>query len=412
GGAPPLSARLRLLWVAAVRCVNRAVLWLVTRLLFRPLPHDLSRVRRILVYRTGNVGDILVNVPTLDALRRGFPHAELVLLTSPGQPGAPGARELFAGAAWVDEMIVYHLADVAGWRGRRELVRRLRARGFDLCVSLPDPHSTLPRELRAVALARGAGCRHAVGFSATHVLRFAREQALWQPAPREAERIYALVADELRLPPPGPGLLPVPDADRAAAERLLEGEGLGGARFVVMHPGAKRSNNRWFADRFAAVADALAERHGLRVVLTGSAGEREIVEGVAAHMRAEPVVLCGNTSLLELAAVLDRAELYVGNDTGPMHLAAAVGTPVVAVFSARDFPGGWVPYGEGHAALRRDVPCSPCFKEECDVGLLCLDAISVDDVLREAEARLPSRLPPAGAREREMEPGAASASPR
>jgi ADP-heptose:LPS heptosyltransferase len=85
---------------------------------------------------------------------------------------------------------------------------------------------------------------------------------------------------------------------------------------------------------------------------------------------------------------LQQACLYIGNDTGPMHMAAAVNTPAVALFSARDFPGQWYPVGSHHIVLRKDVPCSPCFKYECDRGLICLDLIHVEEVLNAVRFQL------------------------
>jgi heptosyltransferase-1 len=104
-------------------------------------------------------------------------------------------------------------------------------------------------------------------------------------------------------------------------------------------------------------------------------------------MREEPMVLC-QLDLPQMAALLERCTLYVGNDTGPMHLAAAAGTPTVSVFSARDFPERWRPCGEGHIVLRRDAPCSPCFKEVCDRDLVCIKAVEESDVLAAVACQL------------------------
>ena len=108
-------------------------------------------------------------------------------------------------------------------------------------------------------------------------------------------------------------------------------------------------------------------------------------------MRSEPIVVCGELTLVELCALLAMSCLYIGNDTGPMHIAAAVGTPTVSIFSARDFTEQWYPSGEHHVVIREDVPCSPCFKEECDIGLAFLDRVSTDRVLRAVDTQL-SRL--------------------
>jgi ADP-heptose:LPS heptosyltransferase len=164
-----------------------------------------------------------------------------------------------------------------------------------------------------------------------------------------------------------------------------------GERYVVMHPGAKRTTNQWPAVRFASVADEIIRRWGTPVILTGSASEASLVQHIAGLMREKATILCGQINLPRMAALLERSFLYVGNDTGPMHIAAAVGTPIVSIFGARDFPERWYPAGAGHSVLRRDVPCSPCFKEVCDRDLICLKRIEVDDVLSAVEQQFSRR---------------------
>ena len=129
--------------------------------------------------------------------------------------------------------------------------------------------------------------------------------------------------------------------------------------FVVMHAGAKRQTNQWPGERYARVADEVIGRWRTRVILTGSQSELPLIEYIVERMREKPTVLCGQVDLPQMTALLKRSCLYVGNDTGPMHLAAAVGTPTVSIFSARDFEKRWYPVGLGHEVLRRDAPCSP-----------------------------------------------------
>jgi ADP-heptose:LPS heptosyltransferase len=206
------------------------------------------------------------------------------------------------------------------------------------------------------------------------------------------------VAPALKLKAIGSGRLPVSNGDRGVVRLLLEGQGISTSdRVAVVHVGAKRRANRWFEGRFAAVADYTRLRYGIRTVLTGAPSERELMEDVRRRMKTRPVLLCGEVTLLQLAALMERATLYIGNDTGPMHIAAMMGTPAVAIFSARDFPSQWYPHGTGHIVLRKDVPCSPCFKDVCDQDLLCLDLIRLDEVLAAVDAQLAAAdIPVAG----------------
>ena len=385
--------QVKLAWIGAARRGTRILLYLLQRALFMNMPRQTweNPIRRIVVYRIGNIGDILVTLPALNAIRKRFSDAHITLLTSPGKKGAPGAQQILPLGKWFDELFVYFSSNVQTWNGRLQLLRRVREGKFDLFIQLPNQQSRLRDEVRNMAFARLAGCRYAAGFEVSQRALFLREEALHVPQIRESLRIYRSVASQLLLDPYEDVLLPISEAPRRQVAGLLLMAGVPESEpFVVIHAGAKRHTNQWPLERYARVADEIIRRWGTRVVLTGSAAELPAVERVAELMREKPMVFC-QLDLPQMAALLDRCFLYVGNDTGPMHIAAAVGTPTVSVFSARDFPERWWPCGHGHIVLRRDAPCSPCFKEVCDRDLVCLMAIEERDVLAAVERQLSAR---------------------
>ncbi len=369
------------------RSTARALLSTCRAVLF----HDFGRrpsdavIRRILLYRIGNIGDILVTVPSMNAIRSRFPNAHITLLTSPGRPGAPGAKEILPVGRWYDSLLVYFTPNVRSWKGRMHLLRDLRAGQFDLFIELPNQQSKPQEEFRNMIVARLAGCRFAVGFAVSQHSLFLREQKLL-PQIREAERIYKSVDEDLCLGPYEDVEFPVNREDQLEIGKLLLQLGISESEsFVVMHAGAKRQTNQWPTERYAHVADEIIRSWGTRVVLTGSPSELPLIEGIVKEMREKPTVMCGKVDLLQMTALLHRSCLYIGNDTGPMHMAAAVGTPTVSIFSARDFEKRWHPVGIGHQVLRNDAPCSPCFKEVCDLDLICLKGIQTHDVLAAVE---------------------------
>jgi len=380
------QVQLKLAWIKVARATARLLLSTVQAVLFRRVrPSSLAYVRRILVYRIGNIGDILVTVPTLSAIRAKFPEAHIALLTSPGKPGAPGAEHILPLGEWYDELLVYFTSDVRSWNGRAHLVRRLREGKFDLFIELPNQQSRPRDEIRNMIVARLAGCRHAVGFAVSQHGLFLRQQTLL-PQVREAERIYRAVSEELSLGPSHDVRLPVSNSRQDEVRELLLRLGVAEAEpFVVVHAGAKRQTNQWPGERYARVADEIMGRFRTRVILTGSPSELHLIEEIVDKMHEKPTVLCGELDLPQMTAMLKRACLYVGNDTGPMHIAAAVGTPIVSIFSARDFEKRWYPLGLGHEVLRCDAPCSPCFKEACDRDLICIKGIEADHVLSAVE---------------------------
>jgi ADP-heptose:LPS heptosyltransferase len=218
---------------------------------------------------------------------------------------------------------------------------------------------------------------------------FARAQSLHCSWKSEADELYDLVGDTLRLTKPQQVRLPIPDNDRRLIGRRLAEFGIrANTAFVAVQVGAKRPTNRWLPERFAQVIDFLQRENELPVVLIGGEPDSAAVEAVTNRMTTAVHTLVGKTTLLQTAALLEQSVLYIGNDTGPMHLAAAVGTPTVSIFSARDYPVLWFPTGDNHVVLRSDVPCSPCFKETCDRDLICLARIATSDVRDATERQL------------------------
>jgi ADP-heptose:LPS heptosyltransferase len=382
---------MKLAWIRATHASVQLLLSAVQRTVFQRLYVE-AAFRRILVFRIGNIGDILVTLPALDGIRTRFPDAHIALLTSPGRQGTPGAEHILPPRKWFDELIVYHAPDVRSWKGRLRLLRRLREGRFDLFIELSNQQSRPLDELRNLIVARMAGCRSAVGFEVSQHALFLREQALHLPQVRESVRIYRSIATKLSLDSYREARLPVSESSRNQIAGLLLRHGITDKEcYVVMHAGAKRQTNQWPREWYAYVADEVIRRWGTRVVLTGSPSELSLVEHIIKLMHESSTVLCGQIDLPRMAALLERSSLYIGNDTGPMHLAATVGTPTVSIFSARDFPERWYPAGLGHSVLRRDVPCSPCFKEVCDQDLICLKGIQPDDVLAEVERQFSRR---------------------
>jgi ADP-heptose:LPS heptosyltransferase len=157
---------------------------------------------------------------------------------------------------------------------------------------------------------------------------------------------------------------------------------------IGIHAGAHAPARRWPAERFAVVADHLAQRFGAQIVLTGGPGEEEIAQAVAARMATPSLCVVGQTSLGGLAALIDRLDLFIANDTGPAHLADAVGTPSVTIFGPADHRR-WAPLDQTrHPIVRRPVPCSPCRYTVCPIDHRCLYWVEPDAVIEATERLL------------------------
>jgi heptosyltransferase-2 len=173
--------------------------------------------------------------------------------------------------------------------------------------------------------------------------------------------------------------------EKAVARKLLAAEGISPeASFLVLNPGAAYgSAKRWFEDRFADVADVLAREMGLHVAIIGSGVERPIAEQIRERMKSRTAVLNGKTSLETLIGVLAESSLMITNDSGPMHIAAALGVPTVAVFGSTDEKVTG-PYGPRTRIVKHPVECSPCLLRECPIDHRCMSRVTVEDVCRAA----------------------------
>jgi ADP-heptose:LPS heptosyltransferase len=336
--------------------------------------------KRIAVFRALMLGDLLCATPALRALRAAWPHAR------PGQTHQRDARELAQRLRSVDDFECF-----PGWPGLSEqappgqealhaFLRRLSARHFDLAIQLHGSGAV------SNPLVARFGARRLAGFAGPGAWRPDSDAERFLPWPvqgQEIERLLALT-DHLGMPRRGEAMdFPLRPEDHLGARAWLPA----GEAYAVVHPGARWSSRRWPAERFAEVGDALARR-GLRVVLTGSAEERELGSAVAAAMDCAPLDLTGRTDLWTLGALVASARLVVSNDTGLSHVAAALETPSVVVSCGSDV-ARWAPLAhERHQVLSHDLPCRPCVHRDCPVGHGCALALDTEAVVHAALGRL------------------------
>ena len=347
--------------------------------------------KRVCIYRIGNIGDTACAIPAMHAIRRAYPSAHLALVTSPGKAGSVGARELLDGVSWLDEVVVYHSEDIATARGRLELIRNLRARQFDVWIELPVVAASLSTLFRNLMVARSAGVRW--GFGWRYEPRFAAPaQALFNNFPDEVERLLEVVraagfsVDDADFP------LELGDSNRRTVTDLLDQAGMKqGELMIGFAPGAKLEPNRWPADRFIEVGKGLAAR-GYRIVVLGGSSDAPMCERIAKAIGRNAASLAGKTTIRDSCEVLARCAMLICNDSGVQHLASAVGTPCVSLFTRREFPGMWWPHGPEHEVLMKDVECHTCFLDACPYDNKCIKAIGVDEVIA-ATARVLARHP-------------------
>jgi 3-deoxy-D-manno-octulosonic-acid transferase/heptosyltransferase-1 len=340
---------------------------------------------KILIVKLSAIGDVIHTLPALNALRERYPKARITWLVE------EAAADLVIGHRALDRVLVSGrkrwIRQLKGPHRRQALseMRRfwhdLRDTRYDMII---DFHGLLKSSL-LVWLAHG---KRKIGFDKgmqhqEHSYLFLNERV-----PPVDMEVHALVRGLMLLDAIGVKTrrvvfdVPVFARDHRQAESLLERHGMDGSRpLVAVNPVALWETKLWRDDRFAALADRLIQEMGVDVVFTGGPADRPIVDAILSRMTARAVNLAGKTGLKTLAALYRRTALLVTTDTGPMHLAAAVGTPVVALFGPTA-PWRTGPFGEGHRVVRTAPACSPCFKRRCDGRrCCCMRAITVEMVL-------------------------------
>jgi ADP-heptose:LPS heptosyltransferase len=327
----------------------------------------LHAARHILVFRALMLGDWLCATPALRALRRAAPGARIVMC------GLPGTAELARRLATVDEFIEFpghpELPERTPAPGAFDrFVDMLRARRFDLALQMHGSGSIVN------PLVASLGALATAGFATPRTAACLDASIAWPEHGSEVERCLRLT-DALGAPRAGLHLdLPLDADDERFARGLLADAGVDGP-FAVIHPGSQWPSRRWAPERFAAVADEVAER-GWRAVITGSAAEAPLAAAVRAASRRPPVDLTGRTpSLGALGALVRAASLLVANDTGLSHVAAAVGTRSVIVASGSDV-ARWAPLDRRmHRVHWHATPCRPCGHAVCPSAHECAAAV-------------------------------------
>ncbi len=292
----------------------------------------------------------------------------------------PGAFELLAGATWIEDLLVYHQEDIQTWRQRLVLAKQLRQREFDIWIEFPSDLATLGVLIRNMLMARMSGVRWAEGWRITTILWAARAQSEGSVFACEVERLLQLVKSlgisigRAQFP------LPLTEEHSFAVDAELKGTVPLGTPIVAIAPGAKRSTNKWPVDRYAEVAEALVAQ-GFFVVLLGAANDKVSCARITLRVSTGVRNLAGKLSVLESCEALRRCAFVVCNDSGVQHMAAAVSTPCISIFSVRDMRGKWHPYGSQHIVLEKEVPCHTCYLEECPFDNLCIKQVQVAEVL-------------------------------
>lgn len=324
---------------------------------------------KILIVKPSSLGDVVHSLPFLDALSRRFPDAKIDWVI------ARGLEDILEGHPMIHRLWVIDKDTWKSIRNARDtirevtlLFRQLKSQAYDVVVDLQGL-------LRSGLITRATGSPVRIGF------REAREGSTMFYTHRVAggKAIHAVdrylkIAEHL-----GCSLsdvcFPFPPIENASSRCLHRSSFTADDTFAVLVPGARWITKRWPPEKFARVASLLP----IRTVVIGSRSDQKIADRIVSLSRGKATSFAGMTNLKELIGILKRARFVLSNDSGPMHIAAALGVPVVALFGPTD-PQRTGPYGQGHVIVRAETSCAPCFRRTC-ADMACMGKIMPEDVL-------------------------------
>jgi heptosyltransferase II len=335
---------------------------------------------KILVRAPNWVGDAVMAIPALQAIRRMRPTDEICLLSR------PVVADLLSRQPFANRILQYDFrGQHRGWLGREKLAGELRKEKFSIAVLLQNAFDAAWLAWRAGVPERIGYARDARGALLTKDIRVPGEGEI----PRHESHYYLELLRRAGWIEKLPAILPIrlliPEEERARAESVLRSAGArAGAWRCAIAPGASYGAAKcWPVERFAILADRLISECGADVIFFGTPEEKEMAARIRAGMKLRAISLVGETSMRDLAALFASCSAFIGNDSGAMHVAAAAGLPVIGIFGSTD-PEGTAPVTEQFTLLREAVSCSPCFLRHCPVDHRCMTRIAVEPVFQAA----------------------------
>jgi heptosyltransferase-2 len=338
--------------------------------------------KRILIVRTDRIGDVLLSTPVIKTVREIYPSAYIAMMVS------PYAKDIVENNPYLDDVVIYD-KDYRhkGWLSSVKFALRLRKKRFDLAIVL-HPTNRVHLITFFAGIPKRVGYDRKFGFLLTDKIKHTKQFG------EKHESEYSL--DLLRYlgiePKDKSSFMPIRPESEEWVEELCARESIKDSdRLLAVHPGASCPSKIWPAERFARVADKLVDKYGFKVLIIAGPKDLKIAERVIKNIQHPAINLAGMTSVSQLASLLRRCQLFISNDSGPVHIASAVGTPVISIFGRNQkglSPKRWGPIGKRDRILHKEVGCIECLAHNCKKEFACLKAITVDEVVKVADSIL------------------------
>ena len=345
--------------------------------------------KRILIIRTDRIGDVVLSTPAIKALRGAYPDSYIAFMVR------PYAKDIVEGNPHLDEVITYDKYGIhKSFLATLLFGLRLRKKKFDTAIIL-HPTNRVHIIAFVAGISNRIGFNKKLAFLLTYAIR--DEKSLGQ----KHELEYTLdVLKSIGVEAHDRNLYVHVKKERedSIALKLSKNSVNSSDLLVAVHAGASCPSKRWPAERFASLIDRIKSNYDIRIILISGPEEITRIAKLKKKIKNDIIDLSGQTSVGEIAALLKRCKLFISNDSGPVHIATAVGTPNIVIFGRKQpglSPKRWGPRGKSDITLHKDVGCDVCLAHNCKNGFKCLEAITVDEVYNSADIILKSLLQPA-----------------
>lgn len=338
----------------------------------QPSEESVKQIKKIMINCPSWMGDAVMSLPAITAMSQNFPQAKITLLAN------SWVADLYDNLSFVDGIILYSPKGAGrGPLGLFKAVKTIRHQSFDLALLLQNA-------FRPALLTWLAGVPHRWGY-ATDGRGFLLTRAIridFQIQQHHQILYYLQLLEKLGLCKSPTNIeIKLSPQQQKETHKLLTGKGLDLKKTIIgIHPAAAYGEaKRWLPERYAQLSDRIISEAGLQVIFFGAQQDIPLVENIVMQMNNKSFVLVGQTNLKELMGAVSCCNLFIANDSGPMHLAAALGIPVVAIFGPTD-EKRTAPLGKQHIIIKKAFPCSPCNHRICPSDHRCMTAVTVDEV--------------------------------
>lgn len=344
---------------------------------------------KILFIKLSAIGDVAQTLPALEAIKKLYPESEITWVVEEAAAGILEGHPLIdrllvsRRKVWM-RMLLNPVKTVGGIGDMIRFIRELRGIRYDIAIDFQG----LFKSGMLIGLAHA---KRKIGFDRTRELShlFLNERLPAYDVEKHALERYLDVARALGARDPSSAcMLPI-ERELPEIRKKIETMNSPGRPLVVINPMARWNTKLWPERKFAELADRLVKDRNAAVIFTGSREDRPVIDRILAMMSGSAVNWAGDTTLKELAALASLSSLFITTDTGPMHLAAAAGATVLALFGPTA-PWRTGPYGQSHVVVRTGIGCSPCYKKRCKIGVRCMEEISVEEVMRKIQFKVQS----------------------